>query len=1049
MDDVITVAANLSTKGFEKGSKALQRAVNSLSKTAQQFGRATERSARTAIGSVKRLIPMILGVGSAYGIISKAVSAFMSQNEQLSSKMNSIWTALGNVLGPIITQIINWVTTAVSYFLEFLRLLGITGKTASELSKKASGSAGQLQRTIAGFDELNVLNDSSGNGGATLDDVDPSEWMKKLADLLKNKMWDDAADLIIQKMNEIIYMIRDKAYEVGEKIGEYLQGIIHVIARVLDEVDWKQLGVGIANFVNGLLKEIEGINLGEDLGKILVAKFTIGFKILTGFLETLDLGRIADILSGIVIGAFDAVGRAIAEADFRKIGENIRLFFERLWGHKDEIKAAIYGALEAAWNAALDLLRGLFDVSEGEEDPPLIKSIIKVKETLVNEVIPAISDFVSVAWEQYLKPVLEWAVDTGLPKLLEDLADTLRDLTAALKDGDWSGFKDGLNGLEKALLAIGAVKLVGGIAGATKGIKDFLAAIGIGGAKSGITAAANEASTAIAGAGGTGGLAGAFSTLGTAVGVGGAASLGVGLAMLVAHFGSIPLEAYEAERATKYLAQALEGTDGTVQSLASTMNEMAETASYYNDFLYDSTGYTMDYGFTMQDCADAANALTAAKAILAEQLGYTGEEFARQLEMADGDYVKMLELKDANDQLIVTMTNEGKTIQEIADTLGLSTEYIQKQVDANVTLADATGDAAKKGTDLANATGEAAKKGTELANANRDVKAATEQANQGLQSTKQEAENTAKVYSEKADEMANTTSEKWEEIENESEELGEKLKETFDSVTEDMAKSLSKNESDVKKHFASVSRTVEGKMREIETRIMSSLSSISGRTMSQLNALSRNVSSVLSQVSYSAYYWGADLGANFANGIYSRIGSIIAACSYVASTVRSYLGFSEPEKGPLSDFHTYGPDMMKLYASGIDEESDTVIKSISSVAKGVAEVFDGANLNIGENLQALNDIGANVNFRVPAVASGSVVPYGVETNPSSGMDFGGVFSQQLYNAVYDAMMNANGSRGSSGSSVVLSINGREFMRAVYNDQQAVAREHGVSLVTNA
>ena len=160
--------ANLGTEGFKKGTKEIERAVKSLSNSAKKFS-------MQMTGTIRRLIPMILGVGSAYQVISKGVSAFMSQNEELSARMSAIWTAVGNLLGPIITQIIDWVTTAVSYFISFLNLLGITGKSASELSKSAKKSAGDLQRTLAGFDELNVLQDNSGGGKERpLKDLDPA-----------------------------------------------------------------------------------------------------------------------------------------------------------------------------------------------------------------------------------------------------------------------------------------------------------------------------------------------------------------------------------------------------------------------------------------------------------------------------------------------------------------------------------------------------------------------------------------------------------------------------------------------------------------------------------------------------------------------------------------------------------------------------------------------------------------------------------------------------------------------------------------------------------
>ena len=457
----IVLPTKIDLSGFTKGTKQLESAIKSLSNKAKSISGNMEKAASKMANPLKRLLPTILGVGSAFGIISKAVSAFMAQNEQLSAKMSSIWTALGNLLGPIITQIIDWVTTAVSYFLSFLKLLGVTGKTASQLSQKANQSASELKKTIAGFDELNVLQDNNGGrGGAGLEDVDPSEWMKKLADLLKNKLWDQAADLIIEKLNEIIYKVRDKAYEVGQKIGEYLQGIIHVISKVLNDTDWKQLGVGIANFFNGLIAEVEGLNFGEDLGKLLVAKFTIAFKILTGFLETLNWERLGDILSGVIIGAFNALAEAIEGADFQKIGNGIRDFFLKIWEHKDEIVAAIFGLLEAAWNGAWDLFLGL--LGKGTDDElPIVKQFEGLKKA-VEDFAEAVNGVLGSAWNDILKPMLEWAGNVALPGILESITTELERL-AGLLNGEISfgEFIESMTLVEGVATAVGTA--IGGI----------------------------------------------------------------------------------------------------------------------------------------------------------------------------------------------------------------------------------------------------------------------------------------------------------------------------------------------------------------------------------------------------------------------------------------------------------------------------------------------------------------------------------------------------------------------------------------------------------
>lgn len=74
--------------------------------------------------------------------------------------------------------------------------------------------------------------------------------------------------------------------------------------------------------------------------------------------------------------------------------------------------------------------------------------------------------------------------------------------------------------------------------------------------------------------------------------------------------------------------------------------------------------------------------------------------------------------------------------------------------------------------------------------------------------------------------------------------------------------------------------------------------------------------------------WGKDLIDNFVNGIKSKISAVISAVSGVAGTVKSFLGFSEPEKGPLSNFHTYAPDMMDLFIKGIRDNEKKLTDQI-------------------------------------------------------------------------------------------------------------------------
>ena len=65
--------------------------------------------------------------------------------------------------------------------------------------------------------------------------------------------------------------------------------------------------------------------------------------------------------------------------------------------------------------------------------------------------------------------------------------------------------------------------------------------------------------------------------------------------------------------------------------------------------------------------------------------------------------------------------------------------------------------------------------------------------------------------------------------------------------------------------------------------------------------------------------WGADIIDGLVQGIQNGISVVEGAVSSVASSIRDFIGFSEPERGPLSDFHTYMPDMYDMLEEGIEE----------------------------------------------------------------------------------------------------------------------------------
>ena len=83
--------------------------------------------------------------------------------------------------------------------------------------------------------------------------------------------------------------------------------------------------------------------------------------------------------------------------------------------------------------------------------------------------------------------------------------------------------------------------------------------------------------------------------------------------------------------------------------------------------------------------------------------------------------------------------------------------------------------------------------------------------------------------------------------------------------------------------------------------------------------------------------FASDMIDNFVNGITGGIERVGNAVSGIADEVRAYLGFSEPEIGPLSDFHTFAPDMIDLWNETLEDSIPNLSVGMESMSDYVAD----------------------------------------------------------------------------------------------------------------
>lgn len=95
----------------------------------------------------------------------------------------------------------------------------------------------------------------------------------------------------------------------------------------------------------------------------------------------------------------------------------------------------------------------------------------------------------------------------------------------------------------------------------------------------------------------------------------------------------------------------------------------------------------------------------------------------------------------------------------------------------------------------------------------------------------------------------------------------------------------------------------------------------------------------------SAGTWGSDIIQGIIDGITSMISNLKNTVSGVATTIKDFLGFSVPEKGPLHEwaYNNPGEDMLKLYSEGINdgmiEFENTLAETASTINSGIGN-FD-------------------------------------------------------------------------------------------------------------
>lgn len=370
------------------------------------------KSMEGIIKKIGRWALAVFGIRSAYMFIRQSMSTLSQYNDQIATDIEYIRFALASTLQPIIEGLIQLIYKLLSIInaisVELFNYNLFANASAKAFNKSAK-SAEKIKKSLAGFDEMNILQDTSssgGGGGMKTPSIDLSKVnedadayvkkMKTLADTVTSfweEEWKDYFNNATGNWGSFIkglLLTLEGFYKVFKGIFEFIGGIIDVFVGIftgdLDKMKqgWDKMVKGLADILVGVLDIIVG----------LIVTFVGFFK-----------GIILDLWDGIK-GIASGVGKWINDNVIKPVGN----FFSGLWsGIVNGVKGAfngiknIFGSIVNFFKGIISTILGFFgnlgtNVGNviGGAFKAVINGVLSAIESILNKPITAINGLMDV-----------------------------------------------------------------------------------------------------------------------------------------------------------------------------------------------------------------------------------------------------------------------------------------------------------------------------------------------------------------------------------------------------------------------------------------------------------------------------------------------------------------------------------------------------------------------------------------------------------------------------------------------------------------------------
>lgn len=182
------------TKEFQDVNVELEKSKNKLSSLISQQKKLEQNTSKVDFSkwtkSLKRTALALFGVQSVMSVVSKASSTYLSHNQTAQEKINALWVALGNLIGPIIEKIADGILKLVGYLNVFVQTLS-NGKI--DLTKNMNANANatkkarkEQEKYNASFDEMNTLGSNNTSTESSTNGFVMPGLNTKIVETLKN-----------------------------------------------------------------------------------------------------------------------------------------------------------------------------------------------------------------------------------------------------------------------------------------------------------------------------------------------------------------------------------------------------------------------------------------------------------------------------------------------------------------------------------------------------------------------------------------------------------------------------------------------------------------------------------------------------------------------------------------------------------------------------------------------------------------------------------------------------------------------------------------------